>query len=445
NRLKEPKFYFNAATSFSKLHNAVRIMSINKTTVLEFPVCFIANFSRQFNKDKDDVLLHPNFGIGIKLLDKERGFRYNTYQRKAIKIELERAALSEELRVLYVAMTRAKEKLFLITSLKDPAAKLAALAERIINNGVIPPNAVRTSGSFSDWLLLCVLSKRQNDILYASKDDIKDLLSRDLDVCKMDFVDLVAEDGFSGDKNANIQKENFDSTKLGINNVDDNLLNLMKQRFSYTYKMQNLCTIPTKVTVTDIVAGKNNKYLDFSRSPDFSAGNNITPTQLGTAMHTFLQFADFDSARKNLSKEMDRLISKGYLQEELSQKLNWRNIQRFLDSDLVTRILKSTLVKKEYEFSIRMPINEYTGDLSAPYQNENIILQGSIDCAFIEDNEWVIVDYKTDKFKSLDEIKNKYSKQLKLYSMALRKCTCTSVKQTVLYLFHTGEQIVLLE
>ena len=160
-------------------------------------------------------------------------------------------------------------------------------------------------------------------------------------------------------------------------------------------------------------------------------------------MHTFLQFADFKLAKENLKEELQKLISKGYLSEEIGQKLNLYNLQRFLNSELVSRMLKSDYVKKEFEFSVRMPLKDYDNSLLEKYQNENIILQGSIDCLFKEDNKWVVVDYKTDQFKSIEEIKNKYSKQLDLYSKALEKCTNVKVKQNILYLFHTGDQIFL--
>lgn len=440
-RLKEQKIDLNCASSFSEFDNAVRIMSIHKSKGLEFPICFIANCSRQFNKDRDEVLLHPNFGIGIKLFDEKRKFRYNSYHRKAVKIELERSAISEELRVLYVAMTRAKEKLFLISSLKNPERTVNNLSNKVINAPKIAPYVVRTSNSFSDWLILSALCEVSNSLIYEPIDIIETLKSKS-NVLNFEFVDLsnmndVVIDKCSIDKN---QKSDLDVSSPAI---DEKLLNLMTQRFSSRYEWEKLCEIPNKVTVTDLVSGQNNKHLDFSKKPNFSLKENITPAQLGTAMHTFLQFADFKLAKENLKVELQKLISKGYISEEICQKLNLYNIRRFLNSELVSRMLKSDYVKKEFEFSVRMPLKDYDKDLSEKYQNENIILQGSIDCIFKEDNQWIIVDYKTDKFKSVNEIKNKYSKQLDLYSKALKKCTKISVKQNILYLFYTGEQILL--
>jgi len=440
-RLKEQKIDLNSASSFSGLDNAVRIMSIHKSKGLEFPICFLANCSRQFNKDREEVLLHPNFGIGIKLFDEKREFRYNSYHRKAVKIELENSAISEELRVLYVALTRAKEKLFLISSLKNPEKTISNLANKTLSVSKVDPYIVKTSSSFSDWLILSSLCEFSNDLIYNSENLIE-FLNKKITAFNFDFVDL-SDLNWQTSENFSNNKKNESNQNLFELDFDDKLLNIMSKRFSYKYKFEKLSEIPNKVTVTDIVSGQNNMNLDFSKSPNFSLKENITPAQLGTAMHTFLQFADFKSAKENLKEELQRLVFCGHLSEEICQKLNLHNLGRFLNSDLVSRILKSSEVKKEFEFSVRMPLKDYDASLSDKYNDENIILQGSIDCVFKEDNEWIVVDYKTDKFKSIEEIQNKYAKQLDLYSKALKKCTNVNVKQNILYLFYTGDQILL--
>lgn len=444
NRLKEQKIDLNSASSFSELDNAVRIMSIHKSKGLEFPICFIANCSRQFNKDRDEVLLHPDLGIGIKLFDEKREFRYNSYHRKAVKIALENAAISEELRVFYVALTRAKEKLFLISSLKNPQRTISNLANKTLNALKVDPYIVKNASSFSDWIILSALCSISDDLLYNSE-DILEILKRKVKELNFDFVDLSDLSDSTNDNSLNNQmkKIKVQDQNISESDVDERLLSLMNKRFSSQYKFEKLIEIPSKVTVTDIVSGDNKKYLDFSKCPNFSLKENITPAQLGTAMHTFLQFADFKKAKENLKSELQRLISGGHLSQEICEKLKLYNLQRFLNSDLVSRMLKSSEVKKEYEFSVRMPLQDYDTSFLGQYEDENIILQGSIDCIFKEDNEWVVVDYKTDKFKSVNEIKNKYSKQLNLYSKALEKCTNVNVKQNVLYLFYTGDQIFL--
>ncbi len=146
-----------AASAISANANVVKVMSIHRSKGLEFPICFLANCSRKFNKDFGDILLNPDLGVGIKLLDRQHLRKYTTFQREAVKLDLERKGVSEELRVLYVAMTRARERLIMLTSLKNPEATLPKLSLQILNAPQISPYVVGSANSFSDWLLLCAL------------------------------------------------------------------------------------------------------------------------------------------------------------------------------------------------------------------------------------------------------------------------------------------------
>ena len=132
-------------------------MSIHRSKGLEFPICILANCSRKFNKDVGDILLHPALGPGIKLLDYENMRKYTTFQRDAIKLDIDKKALSEELRVLYVAMTRAKEKLIMLTSLRNSESTLNRLSAQVTQETAISPYVVGAANSFSDWILMCAL------------------------------------------------------------------------------------------------------------------------------------------------------------------------------------------------------------------------------------------------------------------------------------------------
>ena len=135
----------------------VQIMSIHRSKGLEFPVCILAGCSRRFNKERGDVLLHPELGFGVKLRDPETGARVTTLPREAAALEIDRGEMSEELRVLYVAMTRAKEKLLLVTTVKDAEKTLGKLASRLTEEPRLQPYVVRSASCISDWLLLCAM------------------------------------------------------------------------------------------------------------------------------------------------------------------------------------------------------------------------------------------------------------------------------------------------
>lgn len=433
NRLKENKIDLNCASSTSGIANAVTVMSIHKSKGLEFPVCFIANCSRKFNKDRDEILLDPSLGIGIKLFHKKLGYRYSSYQRDAVKLVLENSAMSEELRVLYVAMTRAKEKLIILTSLKNIDSSIFSLANKLSFNGTVSPYAVKTASSFSDWLLLCALSALSENVLCEDVEKIKKALTKSSNVWEVDFVTPSI-----GEKLKPPSKSIEEEVP-----IDEKFLKLIKNRLSFKYPLSPLFNIPTKVTVTDLSSGENKRHFDFSKVPTFSLKEKITPAQKGTALHTFLQFVNFREARLDLENEISRLVTQGYLQSDLAKKLNRREIKRFLDSSLVSRIIESPKVLREYKFTTRLRLKDYDESVPLEFENEEIILQGAVDCMFQEDDEFVIVDYKTDRFKSISEMKAKYAKQLLLYSSSVKKCTDINVKQNILYLFYTGEQIFL--
>lgn len=433
NRLKENKIDLNCASSMSGVANAVTVMSIHKSKGLEFPVCFIANCSRKFNKDRDEILLDPSLGIGIKLFDKKLGYRYSSYQRDAVKLVLENSAMSEELRVLYVAMTRAKEKLIMLTSLKNVDSSIFSLANKLSFNGTVSPYAVKTASSFSDWFLLCALSALSENVLCEDVEKIKKALTKNSNVWEVDFVTPSIGEKLKP-PSKNIEEEVP---------VDEKFLKLIKNRLSFKYPLSPLFNIPTKVTVTDLSSGENKRHFDFSKVPIFSLKEKITPAQKGTALHTFLQFVNFREARLDLENEISRLVTQGYLQSDLAKKLNRREIKRFLDSSLVSRIIESPKVLREYKFTTRLRLKDYDENVPLEFENEEIILQGAVDCMFQEDDEFVVVDYKTDRFKSISEMKAKYAKQLLLYSSSVKKCTDINVKQNILYLFYTGEQIFL--
>ena len=164
-RLEKQKVDLAPASNGSEGENVVRIMSIHKSKGLEFPVCIVAGCSRRFNQEKDDALLHPELGLGVRLKAPDSPARFSTLPREAIRLELDRQSMSEELRVLYVAMTRAKEKLILVTTLKDAEKTLAKLAAGLTKDEKLPEYTVRGASSLSDWLLSCALRHPDGMIL----------------------------------------------------------------------------------------------------------------------------------------------------------------------------------------------------------------------------------------------------------------------------------------
>lgn len=433
NKLKENNEDLAATSPPFGIENAVRIMSIHKSKGLEFPICFLANCSRLFKKDKDDILLHKDLGIGLNLIDKTYDYRYSSFQREAVKIALYNGSLSEELRILYVALTRAKEKLIILTTLKNPQKTLLKLNSQITNEKTLMPYAIKTRNSFSDWILMCALrhksGKKLRDLIEEdSSKIIKNDTLLDIDLISLEYENVIKKDNLETSQDKTL--------------VDEKFLSEIKQRFNFVYPFKELSIIPNKVTVTDIVSENRKKNFDFEKRPSFLLKEGITPAQKGIALHTFMQFIDFKKVKLNLHNEIERLIENGYLNPLEAKSLDRKKITNFLNSNLFERISKSDKVLREYQFTVNLNLDEYDNNLKDK-TDEKIILQGSIDCAFMEDNEFVIVDYKTDKIKSIKETVEHYKKQLYLYNAAFTKCTGIKIKQNVLYLFYTNKAIFL--
>lgn len=441
NSLKESKGDLAATSPSIGIENSVKIMSIHRSKGLEFPICILANCSRKFNKDRDDVLIHKELGIGINLLDNNHGCRYPSIQREAVKLALEKDSISEELRILYVALTRAKEKLILITTIKNPQRTLTKLASQITRKNAITPYVVRNCNSFSDWILMCAIRHPSGKNLRKLINESSDIVISNNTFWEINIVSLVDEASKITDPSIDLNS-NLKCSKIDSHKIDSEFLLEMDRRFNYIYPYEKLTSIPNKVTVTDIVSANRKKDFDFAKRPSFLLKENISPAEKGIALHTFMQFVNFKSAFFNLDSEINRLTENNFLSSVEAKSLDKIKIKKFLNSTLAKRIMESSKLLREYQFTVNIDSSEYDCDIPKSLDSK-IILQGSIDCAFLEDKKYVIVDYKTDKVASIEETVAHYKKQLELYNNAFTKCTGEKIKQNVLYLFYTSKSIFL--
>ena len=432
-KIEEQRIKLSVANSLAENANVVKIMSIHKSKGLEFPICILANCSRKFNKDTGAVLLHPDLGPGIKLLDHENMCKYTTIQRDAIKLDMDKKSISEELRILYVAMTRAKEKLIMITSLKNIESTLSKLGTQLTNDLQLSSYVVSNSNSFSDWILLCALRHPKGNCIRQLADIPSSITIDDENNLRVDII--------TPEKSSILDIESKVSDK--VKTIDENFLNKINSRINYVYEYSELSKIPPKITVSELVSSKNNLIdLDFSRIPAFLSEYKLTPAQKGSALHVFMQYANLKEARKNLDAEISSLANKGFISKEESSALDRDKILKFLDSSLCERILASKNVFREFRFTVNINASEVIPEIRQKFADKKIVLQGAIDCVFEEKNNLIIIDYKTNKLSS-EELKNQYKKQLMLYSRALRECTGKIVSEKILYSFYTGTQILL--
>lgn len=450
-KIKQGSDDFGAAKILGEKENVVRLMSIHKSKGLEFPVVFLAGLGKQFNKMdiRSSMLMHKDLGFGPKFVDLETRTYRDTLGKVAMKEVIEGENLSEEMRILYVALTRAEDKLVLFASVPGIEKQLEKWGK---SKGSY---ALRSAQSPMDWIGP-LLMKHQGVSLLREAGNCelpREEMIPDDSPWKIRFVD---RKGFSEDLREVREKKQQDRQRF----KEAEILNdeghsphrdKIHQRLDWVYPYKESQTIPSKLTVTDLKSFRDEsmervkyKAPTLRDRPRFLEERKaLEGKELGTILHFFMQHLDFSEAENlgDLEKQRDRMVRRELLREEEAQTLELPKVQRFLDSPLGLRMKRAKKIYREEPFNLR----KKAGDLSRNLKGceDEVLVQGMIDCYFQEDGQWVLVDYKSDYLwegnrREKIEI---YRPQLRLYREALEAITGIGVKETLVHFFHTGESI----
>lgn len=429
-RLAEQGGDLAAASVSQEGANVVRVMSIHKSKGLEFPYCIVAGCARRFNRESSDTVLHAELGFGAKLPGKDGVSRYTTAPREAILSGLLSESVSEELRVLYVAMTRAREKLILLTTLSRPDRTFSSLAAGISPEPVLPSYAVRRAGSISDWLLSCALRHPDGKLLREMAGAEETL------VLPKDPETLAWEIRVSKPEGAPCETQQSAQT---VSKSDPAFLGTLAERVAYRYPYAAVSEIPAKVSASGV--SEEAAGIHTLSRPAFVSSRGMTPAERGTALHAFMQFCDYRAASENLEAERVRLREAGYLTPEQADVVELERIRKFLQSDLAARMMRSKRLLRENRFTVEIEAGRIDPSLPEATGQEKLVLQGVFDCAFEEDGGLIIVDYKTDRIASPELLAERYHPQLSLYREAAEQTFGLPVYACVLYSFWLGKEI----
>ena len=413
--------------------DVVKIMSIHKSKGLEFPVCILADCSKRFNRMDEikNLIVNLKHGLGIIRRDLDTFEQYRTICHSAVRLSMHRDSVSEELRVLYVAMTRAEEKLIIVADKKDADKYFNKCSIDInCNSGKITPYAVTKAGSYMTWLVTALLRHPDSGELRLSGNVPNDVV-------------LGCESPLKVVLTAPEIQENEESTEVAEAEAECGYTEEIRERLSYRYPYEALSGVITKRAASEVDRNYIDRDYFASAVPSFLTEGGLTGAQRGIATHTFIQFADYEKAKADLEGEIVRLTQKGILTELQAKGINKKALRSFFESELLKRILASDLVMREKKFTLEVPVSEVYPDLEE-YSDEKMMIQGIADCAFLEDGELVVVDYKTDALNNENDFVVKYASQVLLYKKALRECTGYNVKSAVLYSFHLGKEIEVL-
>ncbi|MBR2715872.1 MAG: helicase-exonuclease AddAB subunit AddA, partial [Ruminococcus sp.] len=434
-RLKENDGDISGAVDVTaSSHNAVHVMSIHASKGLEFPVCFIANTNKKFVSDaSSNVLLHSDLGIAIKQKDEKLNATFNTMPREALKLAIKRDEMSEELRVLYVAMTRAKQKLILISSHKNLSTYLKKISSNLTDSKRILPFVVQNCGILSEWITMCAM-------LHPDCEKLRELAQCDITPdsdAQFDMEFKIVDTKVNDDDD-----EVIESDEDIICEADNEVIDTLRKRVQYVYKKAALSKIPSKISASELSHKLSEKSFDrVLDTPAFMSDNTLSAAERGTAMHTFMQFSDFSSARIDIEKEISSLLENGYISKAEADSIDRKKALGFINSDIITRCLNSDEVLKEYRFSMKVDAFVVDDTLKDELKGEKIVLQGAVDLAFVEDGKLIVVDYKTDKVDDMSELYARYHNQLKIYKDAMEQCTDYKVKECLIYSLHLNKCI----
>ena len=417
-RLQEQQGDLNGAPAQQEQANVVRVMTIHRSKGLEFPYVFVADCGRQFNRQNltGDLLLHPELGAALRRRDPATGVRYHTAAYDAVRQELERNELSEQMRVLYVALTRAREHLYMTCTLKEPEKTIAGLATKLRSEEQVPPAAVRKARSFADWLILGLLRHPDAGILRSAGGVPVEMLQSEAQ------VDVVFR------RTAPPAVEEAEPVPLPP--PDETLLAQLRQRLM-PMTSDGLSRVPVKAGISALAEAEQQTDFATSARPAFLSQSGMTPAERGTAMHTFLQFADFRAAAADAAAELNRLTEQGYLTPEQASVVSLKQAEALFCGTLGQRILQSPRVHREVRFFMEYPAWEY--DSTVTDRSAMVVLQGVADCVLEEEDGLILIDFKTDRVQDMQELRRRYGQQLRLYRRALEECFGKPVTETVIY------------
>lgn len=432
-QLKRYEIDYGEASVTDEQMDAVRLMSIHKSKGLEFPIVFVCGMSKRFNRQDSmgAVVLHPELGVGIDSVDLEQRTKTVTLQKKMIQHAVNLENLGEELRILYVAMTRAKEKLILTGALANAEEKLNK------ESGATTFSARYKANSYLDWLLMALKNREEKTPFSIRIRKVEEMATETAQVA-------VAE---------SMAREELLQWKPGKETPSDWMKETIRQ-MEYQYPYKDAQQMKLKFTVSEL---KKRDYLEEEAGeilveekevvpliPEFmQESTRLSGASRGSAYHKLLELLDYRQAYSmdQLKDTIERLVEEEKMSREMADCIRRTDILHFLECGLGQRMhqaAKADALRKEQPFVLGVPSQEVYPEQT---EEEWILVQGIIDVFFEETDGLVLLDYKTDRVKTGEELVERYHTQLEYYGQALEQLLGKKVKETWIYSFALGKEI----
>ncbi len=452
-QLEKYEIDFGEASIFGENANVVHIMTIHKSKGLEFPIVFVSGLSKRFNQmdTNDKLVIHPDLGMGIYEIEKSPKIKRQCLLRTEIADHIRRENLGEELRILYVALTRAKEKLILTGLVNDYEKTISKYTANVTPKQPLSYMQRVKALSYLDWIIPAVLSYPDKYALH--------LLSPEMLV----WDEIIKKEQDIGDYQFLLDE----IKKISIEKVEE-----VAKEFAYQYPYQQEVGKKSKYSVSELKHDSMWRQYDMQETeamipqflleekvayiPEFAYKNlqeetkEQTPNRgalRGTAVHRVMECLDFSAMEtinitddwavsQFVESELTRMVQNDELTEDFKSLIQPKQIEEFVKSDVAIRMARAA---KQGELYREKPF---------VMEHEGVLVQGIIDVFWIEANKIIVLDYKTDRVEVAEELVNRYETQLKLYADALARVFSNEkqkieAKECLIYSFRLQEVVIL--
>ncbi|MFO1445495.1 helicase-exonuclease AddAB subunit AddA [Bacillus sp. Bva_UNVM-123] len=470
-RMRDRGDDLGAARALGEQEDVVRIMTIHSSKGLEFPYVFIAGLARNFNMMdlRKSYMLDKEYGFATKYVNAEKRISYLSLPQIAFKRKKKMEMLAEEMRVLYVALTRAKEKLFLLSSVKSVEKKLTEWIQTAENSNWLINEFERVSAySYLDWVGPALIRHKDCESLLLDGEQLNPLIPAEIiehPSCWQIHIIKSEEAALIVNETEAVEERIMEKVSAGeLIPVASKFKEQINETLSWNYSYLHAVNSRSKQSVSEIkrqkeifsnedsgsdIIGKFKKPL--LNRPRFMQAKLLSPAERGTAMHMIMQHLDFaqEPTEASISLLMDEMVEKELLTVEQSSSIDPSLIMRFFDTELGQRMLQAE-IKREIPFSLSIPASEIYRDWQGV--EEAVLIQGIIDCVFEDDYGMVLVDYKTDgitdRYKGGFEeaktvLEERYRIQIDMYARALEQILKREVTERYLFFFDGGHTIKL--
>ena len=434
--MKSEKQLASASDAQGGAADCVQVMSIHKSKGLEFPVCFLVDTAREFNMMdlKEPILMDSEAFVGVKPYINYA--RRSTFPYTAIRMRKKRESIDEEMRMLYVALTRAKEKLIVVGTAENIDTKVLEPIAKKTAGGRIEEKDVYAAKSMLEWLLLCAAVNPSTAGVFA------DDRAGESDINWIFHKIMTEEELYSVGETA----EQLDDNSREEIRID--YASLLRDNLAFVYPDADIIGIPQKVNPSQVSHSENREFTARALVvPVFAKdAQKRSPTEIGTAHHEFLHYCDFNAAREDIEAEIARLQGAEKLTKRQCECLDRGKLQAILENPLFERIIRVVNARpadvfREKQFTVFVHPSLTAEDGRQFRADRKQIVDGEVDLCFIEDGALVIVDYKTDRVREAEELR-RHKPQLDLYEQAMTQILNLPVREKIVFSITLNDYII---